>query len=64
MTQRHKEGLHFAFRIPVERLKDFKGISAEEKLRWLEEARDFVARFVPPEKLALWRRVARQNPGG
>jgi len=64
MTQGRKEALHFAFRIPCERLKDFKGISAEEKLRWLEEARDFVARAVPPEKLALWRRLARLDRSG
>jgi len=45
-------------------LKEFKGISAEEKLRWLEEARDFVAKSVPPEKLALWRRLARLERSG
>jgi hypothetical protein len=64
MTQNRREALHFAFRIPCERLKEFKGISAEEKLRWLEEARDFVAKSVPPEKLALWRRLARLERSG
>lgn len=54
--------LHYAFRIPPERLKDFKGVSAEEKLRWLEEAREFVAKFVPPDKLALWRSISRDTP--
>ena len=46
----------FAFRIPPERLREFSPLSAEEKLRWLEEANRFVAKFVPPQKLARWRR--------
>lgn len=61
MNVKPQEGLEFAFRIPPERLKDFRGLTAEDKLRWLEEAREFVAKFVPPEKLELWLRVSRAH---
>jgi hypothetical protein len=44
------------FRIPPERLRDFRSLSAEEKLNWLEEANQFVAKFVGRDKLDRWRR--------
>jgi len=56
--------LDFVFRVPEERLRDFKDIPDEDKLRWLEEARDFVAKMVPPEKLALWRKAVGRSPNG
>ncbi len=53
--------LDFVFRIPKERLRDFKNISDDQKLRWLEEARELVAKLVPPEKLAFWRKAIGRN---
>jgi hypothetical protein len=38
-------------------------MSAEDKLRWLEEANEFVRRFVPPERLERWERVRRGEDG-
>lgn len=61
MSLKTKDRWEFALRIPPERLKEFKDISAEQKLRWLEEAREFVVKFVPPEKLALWLKVSRPS---
>ena len=34
-----------------------KDLSPKEKLDWLEEANQFVAAFVPAEKLERWKRV-------
>jgi hypothetical protein len=32
-------------------------MTAEEKLRWLEEANAFVRKFVPLERLARWQQL-------
>jgi hypothetical protein len=53
---RYARGKGFAFRIPPERLREFRALSAEEKLDWLEEANRFVADFVSREKMERWRR--------
>lgn len=49
----------------------FRDVSAEVKLQWLEEAVAFVNRFVSAEKRERWRRfiaslpmVARNDRGG
>jgi len=47
----------FVFRLPQEKIRTFRGSSAEEKLDWLEEASKFVAEFVPEEKLRRWRKL-------
>jgi hypothetical protein len=44
----------FCFRISKEKLKEFRNLSAETKLQWLEEANMFVNEFVSPEKLRRW----------
>jgi hypothetical protein len=46
----------FAFRLSAEKIKEFRGVSAEEKLDWLEEANKFVADFVPEEKRRRWKK--------
>ena len=58
-----KEGKNaFAFRLSKEKLEKFRGLSAEDKLNWLEEANRFVADFVPDEKLRRWKEfVSRQR---
>ena len=53
----------FAFRPDPDTLKACRGMSAEDKLRWLEEANEFVRRFVPPERLERWERVRRGEDG-
>jgi hypothetical protein len=42
----------------MEALKQFKDVSPEAKLNWLEEANRFVNDFVSPEKLERWKRIA------
>lgn len=53
----------FAFRPDPDTLKACRGMSAEDKLRWLEEANEFVRRFVPPERLEQWERIRRGQDG-
>lgn len=45
----------FAFRLSKEKLEAFRGLSAEEKLNWLDDANKFVADFVPEEKRRRWK---------
>lgn len=52
----------FAFRLSKETLAKFSGLSAEDKLNWLEEANKFVADFVPEERRSRWKEfVERQG---
>lgn len=46
----------FAFHLSKEKLMESLKLSAEEKLDWLEEANDFVADFVPEEKIKRWKK--------
>ena len=48
----------FAFRPSREALRQFKDVSSEEKLNWLEEANRFVNDFVPPQKLERWKKIS------
>ncbi len=53
----------FAFRPDPDTLKACQGMSAEDKLRWLEEANQFVRQFVPPDRLERWERIRRGQDG-
>jgi len=46
----------FVFRLSKEKLRQFRGFSAEEKLNWLEEANKFVEDFVPEGKRRRWKK--------
>lgn len=48
----------FVFRPSPESLKAFRNTSAEEKLNWLEEARQFVFDFVPAWKREKWNKIS------
>ncbi len=48
----------FAFRPSREALRQFKDVSSEEKLNWLEEANRFVNDFVPLQKLERWKKIS------
>jgi hypothetical protein len=53
----NREGKNtYAFRLSQEKIKAFRGSSAEERLNWLDEANNFIAEFVPEEKLRRWRK--------
>ena len=47
----------FSFRLDQEKIREFKGLSAEEKLDWLEEANDFIAAAVSDDKRQRWERL-------
>ncbi len=49
----------FAHHPSVEQMLHFRAVPAEEKLRWLEEMRQLLARLVPPERRALMNRFRR-----
>ena len=44
---------------PLERLLAFRAMPAVDKLRWLEETRQFLNRFLTPERKALMDRFRR-----
>ncbi len=44
---------------PLERLLAFRAMPAADKLRWLEETRQFLDRFLTPERKALMDRFRR-----
>jgi hypothetical protein len=48
----------FVFRPSQEALKQFKDVSPEAKLNWLEEANRFVGDFVSPAKLERWKKIS------
>ncbi len=47
----------FVFRPSPESLRQFRNVSAEAKLNWLEDAARFVRDFVPKEKLEKWKKI-------
>lgn len=55
-------GVGFAFRPSREALRHFKGLPAEVKLDWLEQAVQFIDAFLSPEKRSRWdRRLQRDS---
>ncbi len=51
----------FVFRLTEEKLRECRNMTAEEKLRWLEEANAFVRKFVPAERLERWARLRERD---
>jgi len=51
----------FAFRISPERIKFFSRLTPEERLKWLEEAHEFVKNAVPAEKIKRWKALIQKN---
>ena len=56
---RGREGAHkpFVHSLSKEKLAEFRGVSAEAKLQWLEDANRFVRQFVSARKQARWKRL-------
>jgi hypothetical protein len=44
----------FAYEFSREKLEEFRFMSAEARLEWLEEAQRFVYKFLDKEKRGLW----------
>ncbi len=53
----------FAFRPNEDTLRFCRNMSAEAKLRWLEEANQFVRQFVSPDRLERWEQIRRGQDG-
>ncbi len=43
--------------IPIEHLRGFVKATPEARLKWLEDAQEFVKKAVPPEKLERWKQL-------
>ena len=43
--------------IPKEQLEQSIKTTPQARLRWLEEAQDFVRKTVSPEKIERWRKI-------
>jgi hypothetical protein len=54
-------GEPFVFLLTEDKLRECRHMTAEEKLRWLEEANTFVRKFVPSERLERWARFRERN---
>lgn len=47
-------GRDFAYEFTREKLEEFRFMSAEARLQWLEEANNFICKFVKKGKRARW----------
>ncbi|MBI3995328.1 MAG: hypothetical protein HY349_05065 [Nitrospirae bacterium] len=47
----------FVFRLTREKLQECRGMSAAEKLKWLEEANRFIQKFLTEGQLARWEKL-------
>lgn len=41
---------------------EYKNLSAESVLRWLEQSNQFVRKFLSSEDIAKWRKIKDENP--
>lgn len=48
--------------LPVEQLKKFQKTTPEARLKWLEEAQEFVKQTTSQKQLEKWRKI--QNKSG
>jgi len=51
----------FALRLSPERIKFFSRLTPEERLKWLEEAHEFIKNAVPAEKIKKWKALVQKN---
>lgn len=54
---RRKIGKTFCYQFTKETLDRFKDMPARAKLEWLEEANEFVNKFVSPAKRKYWEKI-------
>lgn len=47
----------FSFHLSREKIKEFKDISTEAKLNWLEDANNFINKFLSPENRKKWEKM-------
>lgn len=53
----------YCFRLTPDKIREFKDMSPEDKLEWLEEANNFINISVTPEKLRRWERLKAGEKG-
>jgi hypothetical protein len=51
------EKWEFAYKFSQEKLDECKNLTLEQRLKWLEEANDFIRTFVPKEKIIRWQKI-------
>ena len=60
MEELSKEAVQKASEYPP---PEFKNLSAEEVLRWLEHTNRFIRQFLEPGTIARWKEFKRAYPG-
>ena len=49
----------FSYYVSREQIEAFRKLPVEERLRWLEEAREFMIRFMPPRNWEILQKFRR-----
>jgi len=49
--EQQKERKGFSYHVTDEQIEAYRKLPIEERLRWLEEAREFMAKVLPKEQL-------------
>lgn len=60
MEELSKEAVQKASEYPP---PEFKNLSAEDTLRWLEQTNRFIRQFLKPDAIARWKDFKRAYPG-
>lgn len=47
----------YGFLPDIEYIKDTMNLSPREKLNWLQEANEFIRKFVSADKLKIWDKI-------
>lgn len=53
------DGEVYSFMPDIGYIKDTMDLSPRDKLIWLEEANEFIRKFVPEDKIRLWDKIRR-----
>ena len=60
MSNTLRKNRAFSFRLSKDKLREFYGLSAEAKLEWLEDANNFVNKFLSTEKRKRWEKLIKR----
>ncbi|MBI3597271.1 MAG: hypothetical protein HY203_08985 [Nitrospirae bacterium] len=53
----------FVFRLTREKLEECRGMSPAAKLRWLEEANQFIRKLMTPAQFERWEKISGRKNG-
>jgi hypothetical protein len=57
--EQQKERKGFSYHVTDEQIEAYRKLPIEERLRWLEEAREFLAKILPNEQLEIMEKFRR-----